>query len=323
MKQPKSITIRVRELETDATAAGSAIARNTLRQALGTKKSALVAQTAELAAKLELHELDADLCAAFEYFIDEGAASDKRCVAKRAIVKALAELKLNQHDLFLQGMRFYWPERPWPGRSDDASGLRILCVETLGQFGHPDLLFDLLDPLSDPTPDVRIAALRAFGSTGERAAALLLRYMARSGDAEAPVIDACFSALIALQGVEAIPFVAEFLSTGSERVRTAAALALGESEHESALDLLVQCRQRQYDEDFRMDLLVAIAMLRRPRALDYLISLIASGGSDAENALQALAIHRSNPSLVARIKAAVETLDEPAVTSLLATKFRE
>jgi HEAT repeat protein len=322
MKRPTSVTALLKDLESNSELRNTPVTQSALRQVLAAKNGELVARGAHLAAKVGIAELEQELCAAFAHFLEDGADSDKRCVAKRAIVKALADLKLNARDLFLKGMRFYWPETPYTGQSDEAAGLRIICIETLALFGHPNLLFDLLDRLFDPTPDVRAATVRTLGSTAERAAALLLRFKALTGDREVSVMDACFSALIAVDKEGSIPFVADFLSSGAERVRTAAALALGESESDLALDCLVEARRHAYDHDFRMDLNVAIALLRRPRAIDYLVSLVESGGKDAEDAVKALAIFRSNRSLVDRIETSVEKLNQQSVTSIFAEKFR-
>ena len=69
-----------------------------------------------------------------------------------------------------------------------------------------------------------------------------------------------------------------------------------------ALDPLKACWQRSHSPELRQQVLLAIAMLRLPAAIDYLMELVASESeSTAIAALSALKIHNYDPHLRERI----------------------
>ena len=69
-------------------------------------------------------------------------------------------------------------------------------------------------------------------------------------------------------------------------------------------------------------LLLAVAMLRLPSAIDFLLEILANADKNAAPAaLGALAIHRHNPDVRSRVAAAIEGKG-PALASLFEKKFR-
>ena len=134
----------------------------------------------------------------------------------------------------------------------------------------------LVDALADPQKDVRIAAAQALGYVGTVPPGLLLRLKARIGDGEPEVLSECFSGLLTIDPKENLPFVSRFLETGGLARAEAAAIALGNSRLPEAFDVLRSCWQRSSSSELREQVLLAIAMLRLPVAIDYLLELVAS-----------------------------------------------
>jgi hypothetical protein len=154
-----------------------------------------------------------------------------QCWAKSAIFKALSQLGHDDADVFLRGLAYVQMEPVCGGQQDMAGGVRRQCAAALvGCRSIPDvvLLKHLVESLADPDKGVRVEASRAVGRIGRPESSLLLRLRALTGDEEPEVAAACFKALLEIDGLEAIPFVAKFLARGGEAAEEAA-LALGET----------------------------------------------------------------------------------------------
>jgi HEAT repeat protein len=180
----------------------------------------------------------------------------------------------------------------------------------------------LTDLLADPAADVRVAAALALGSTGKREAALPLRLKVLSGDDSAEVLCACFNALLNLDEAAAVGFIGRFLYDEGETVRVSASIALGQSGHHDALEILTACWKHHFGERFRADVLMAIALLRYPRAIEFLVSLVEGGGRDAEDSLRALATVRRDPQILVRVEAAVDRTAEPSLMHIFSKIFQ-
>ena len=146
----------------------------------------------------------------------------------------------------------------------------------------------------DPAKDVRIAAAQAMGYVGTEAAGLLLRLKARIGDRDPEVLSECLSGLLTVNPAENLAFVAEFLEPGNAARCEAAALALGKSRLPDALDPLKACWPRCVSAELREQVLLAIAMMRLPAAIDYLMELVAS---DSENGRERGPVGPQDPQL--------------------------
>jgi len=147
----------------------------------------------------------------------------------------------------------------------------------------------------------------------------LLRLKARVGDAEPEVTCECLTALLKLEP-ESVAFVAEFLRDGDEAIQEGAALALGETRRPGSFENL---------RDFSTDLpagslqdvvLLAIAMLRLPAAVNFLVELI-SRKDTARAAVAALAIHRHNERVRERVAAAVAQTKDAALQAWFEEKY--
>ncbi|MBN2002337.1 MAG: HEAT repeat domain-containing protein [Anaerolineae bacterium] len=277
-------------------------ARDALRKALAGKNSHVVAAAAEIVAENELSELEADLVKAFGGLLRQSAKADPGCRAKHALADALYHLESAAEDVFLPGARHVQMEPVWGGQADTAAALRGVCGLGLVRMRHRHALIVVADLLADPEPDARIAAARALGYSGDLAAAPLLRFKARSGDERPEVIYECFLALLKLDAETALPFVADFLRCDDPALAESAALALGESRLDGALDVLSAAWEDTFDADRRRILLLAIATLRTEAAIDYLLEIVRGDArSHAAAALEALRMYQSDPAIWRRV----------------------
>jgi HEAT repeat protein len=141
-------------------------------------------------------------------------------------------------------------------------------------------------------------------------AALLLRLRALLGKDEPEVLGAVYSALLDLEGVQAIPLVAQYLEEGDD-VAAEAAFALSENRSQAALAALLARLRAGADAWFGSVMLSAIALTRLPEAMDYLIAQIARETREAASAIEAIGRIAPNEELRARVERAVEQADSP------------
>src|SRR5207245_899724 len=135
----------------------------------------------------------------------------------------------------------------------------------------------------------RIDAASAIANYSRREGIPLLRLKILTGDQEAEVIGACFTALLILAPRESVEFVASYLQSVNADVALEAAAALGESKEPRAFEALKRCWEQHYDAEFKRSLLLSIGLSRQPAALEFLLALIrtepAATASDAIAAL--------------------------------------
>src|SRR5687768_9732310 len=91
--------------------ARSEAAKAELRKALASKLNLLVAKAATVVGEARLADLADDLVGAFHRFMQAG--SDKGCVAKTAIAKALDLIEHNDEHTYLKGVRHVQLEAAW------------------------------------------------------------------------------------------------------------------------------------------------------------------------------------------------------------------
>ncbi len=273
-----------------------------LRNALGRKTNYLVAKTAQITAQLELKILLPELLSAYDRFFIDAAKSDPQCWAKNAVSRALAELGHDDPAVFIRGLEHRQMEPVWGGQQDTAGTLRGNCAHALIQCGALsclDILSHLVPALLDSDKTVRVEVARAIGELGRPEGALLLRLRALAGDEEPEVLGACFSALLGIEGRPGIPFVARFLDDAGEACAEAA-LALGLMHEPEVFELLKARFER--GRSCASALLSAIALTRRPEALEYLVNIVESGDPGAAAALAALESIPLSPEMRARLE---------------------
>ena len=284
-----------------------------VKKMLGNRSNLLVAKAARLAGDGGLAELTPDLIAAIERSFINAVKTDSGCWAKNALAKALVKLEYRSKDVYLRGMRHHQLEPVWGGQEDTAGALRSTCTHALVDcpgISDAELLTALLEPLTDSDKTVRIEAARAIGQVGGVSAALLLRLRALLGKDEPEVLGAVYSALLDLEGVQAIPLVAQYLEEGDD-VAAEAAFALSENRSQAALAALLARLRAGADAWFGSVMLSAIALTRLPEAMDYLIAQIARETREAASAIEAIGRIAPNEELRARVEQAVEQADSP------------
>jgi HEAT repeat protein len=283
-----------------------------LRKRIGDRSNLVVAAASAIAGENALVELSKDLEAAFDLFLVNPLKDDKLCRAKIAIVQALDRMEHLDTDVFRRAARHVQPEPVWGGMEDSAPPLRAAAVVALARAEGPGCLPVLVDAMADPAKDVRIAAASALGAVGTEGAGLVLRLKVRVGDRDPDVLSECLGGLLAVDPGENLSLVARFLEPSDPASCEAAALALGKSRLPEALDPLKQCWQRCHSPELRQQVLLAIAILRRPGATDYLMELVASETEPtAIAALSALRIFKSDPRLCERIAKLVQERGSP------------
>jgi hypothetical protein len=321
MAKPRSLNDKLEQVwrlrDQSPSAEGTALLRSTLKD----RSSFLVAEAAAIIGTQALTELGDDLAAAFDRFMLDPEETDKGCRALIAITDTLNRLDYQQPEVFLRGVRHVqkiWCTPP----EDHAAPLRAHAAMGLARIEYPGVIYLLADLLLDEEAAARAGAAQALAATGKNSVIPLLRFKVRLGDRDSAVIGDCFAGLIALDPDESIPFVAENLNGHRVEVQQEAALALGESRNPAALEHLRKRWTEGSHDAIQEALLLAVAMLRVPAAIDFLLEILAGGDrSAAPAALAALAIHRHNPDVRKRTAAAIEGKG-PTLTSLFEKKFR-
>lgn len=290
------------------------------RGALGERNYLLVARAAEVCAERLLYDLEPDLIAAYGRCLDHPAATDPHCTAKGAIARALVALDCQDADFYLAGMAYRQPEPVWGGSVDTAVDLRATCAMGLVGTVYPRALIALVALLHDPEPRARSGAARAIACTEPLAAEAVLRSKALAGDAEPEVTADCLAALLRVEPEESPAFVARFLDDRDPALRELAALALGESRLDAALDLL---RGRWEALPLKREadrvLLRAAVLHRSEAAFDWLLAVVAKGDrASAELLVQELAVYGANVKLRARLQEALQHRGDDALLACFA-----
>jgi hypothetical protein len=293
-----------------------------LRQTLGDASNLVVAAAAEIVGARIFAELAPELAIAFERFMIDPVKRDKLCRAKTAIVDALNKLEYQQEDVFRRGIQHVQPEPVWGGTQDTAAQMRGDCAFGLVRLGCADVLILLVDLLLDKENVTRRAAAQALGASGRLAAVPLLRFKARVGDEDPAVIGECLTALMKLDAVESLAFVTEYLHAPPAEVQEGAAFALAESRRPEAFAILTDFWPRAHGAALQEVVLLAIAMMRLPEALDFLLAVLTGESrGQALAALAALRIHRHNKAIKERVAAAVAQTGDKSLQARFEAKF--
>ena len=267
-----------------------------LRKALAHRNNYVVAKAADLIRDFHLGQLLPELLTAFDRFFDDSVKTDPQCWAKNAISRSLAAFEHQDAAVFLRGMKHIQLEPVWGGSSDTAGTLRATCALALVQCRsllEVDLLSHLIELFADKDKSVRVEIARAIEQIGSNTSALLLRLRATLGNDEPEVLGACYSGILSIEGVRAIPWVSGFLAT-SDDAAAEAALALAATHSPQALAVLRESFGEASDPWFRSVLLSAVALTRQDEAVNFLLDLVRTESLQAEAAIEALL--RSAPS---------------------------
>lgn len=287
------------------------------------RSNLVVASVASLVAENGLFDLSPHLAKAFDRFLVNPLKDDKLCRAKIAIIQALDKMESMDSDVFHKAARHVQHEPVWGGTEDSAAPLRAAALVALARAEGTSALPVLVDAMADPEKDVRIASAVALGAVGSEAAGLVLRLKVRIGDDDPDVFSECLSGLLAVDPGDNLAIVSAYLEPRNESACEAAAMALGRSRLVDALDPLKRCLERCINEELRQHILLAIAILRRPSAIDYLIELVTTETEPmAISALSALRIHKDDPQFRERVAKVVQDRKSPKLRAAFDRDYR-
>jgi hypothetical protein len=298
---------RIEQYRQECEAADALVVTEATREALTDSHYLMVARAAELGAERLLYDLEPDLIRAYDRLLRNPAKKDPGCAAKGAIARTLVALDCQDSGFYVVGMRYCQPEPVWGGTVDTAVDLRCTCAMGLVNTPSPRALIELVGLLHDPEPHARSGAARAIACTEPLAGEAVLRSKVLAGDPEPEVIGDCFAGLLQLEPDESLSFVAAFLEDPAPAIGELAALALGESRLDAALDLLREHWERQpLKRDFDRVLLRAAVLHRSEAAFDWLVSVVEHGDRvSAELVIAELAVYRVNRKLHRQLGAAL------------------
>jgi HEAT repeat protein len=279
-----------------------------LRKALGDRSSFVVAKAARIIGEGGLTQLAPDLAGAFQRFLEGNPAeTDKGCEAKKAVCEALRAMERHAREVYLRGVRHIQREPVWGGSQDTAAELRACCALGLVDAHAPEALAEAVTLLADPELRARIGSVKALGSSGDPGAVLVLRYKALSGDREPEVTAECLLELLRMDRRGSFDFVAGFLNREQEpELAQAAALALGETREERALEVLQARLETIIDPAIRRTILLAIATLRLDAGFKLLADIVRQGRPrDGSAALDAFALYRQDEAVIGMAREAL------------------
>jgi HEAT repeat protein len=321
MAKAPSVEDRLADLARLGKSPDSSEARAQLRNHLASKVSLVAATAADVVRRIEDHDSVPDLVAAFHRFMIDPVKTDKGCVAKIAVVKALLAAESDEEEIYLAGIRHVQLEPTWGGRADTAAPLRALSALGLVQSGAPECMNELAVLLADAEADARIGAARALAHCGP-AGAPLLRFKMLSGDAEPAVLAECLNGLMMLSPSGSFAFVARFVDPSYPSVYEHAALALSESRLPEAFALLKEKWSSTFSREFRQALLLPIALTRSEAACEFVISVLESGELNlATAAISALSIYRGDPAIRQRAENVIAGPNKVQLLEALARAF--
>jgi len=300
-------------------------ATGALQQALSAKSNFLVSKAAEFAGEKLFYELIPDLTQAFERFLESPLENDKTCAAKRAIVRALYELDYDRSRFYRRGIGYVQLEPVWGGHVDTAVELRCTCALGLAASNDPRAVLDIIGLLYDEESQARISAVKAIELLHPFQGEMVLRSKILQGDTGAEVIAQCFSSLVKVAPEESVEFVAGFLEDDRESYTEGAALALGESRLDEALDMLIEAAGNAMEgSSLFQSLCNAIALQRKDMGFDYLLGRLENAGESAAcAAISALAIYDFNNDLKEQVARRVEKRESRRITECFLKRWEQ
>jgi HEAT repeat protein len=298
----RSIDDQISQLDALKTQPASAEAVAHLRRSLESKQSVVVAKAAAVAGAVKVvDQLESQLVWAFARLI---TGSDKGCVAKTAIIKALGAAERGDEETLLAASQHVQMEPTWGGSADVAVEMRCEATSALVRMNSRQMWTPLVRLLADKDPQARATAARALGATGQEQAKLLLHYKILTGDKEPAVTGECFGSILRL--TRSIELVEPFLNDRNSSLAEAAALALGESRLPAAFEALRKQLSRPMDDELERVVMLAIAMTRQAGAVGCLIELAQRSPAKAKGVIEALAMYRHDPAVQEKLKSISE-----------------
>jgi HEAT repeat protein len=311
----------VRALDADPHAAATA---EKLRRALGHSHWMVVTAAAELIARHELGGFERELEAVWQRFAQNGAKVDPGCRAKDAALTALDRLEIMDPEPFLVAARYRQLEPVMGGSVDTAGAVRQRALYGLYRTLHPHAALYAGELLADASADVRAGVIHAIEHYGDPASAALLAHKLRAGDEDPNVAAACGAALLAVAFDFALAIFVEWLRSPDAARRETAALALGQSRRPDAITALLDwVGDAAWDRDIELGLR-ALGLSRDERARAYLLDLVEHAAVPrARKAIEALAVHRYDADLTARVRRAASLNSGAGLGTTVERAFRD
>lgn len=278
-----------------------------IKEALSQKNNRIVAKAAKLCEEKLLYSLETELIKSYQSQLKQ---ADKNCIAKSAIMRALVALDCHEVDFYLAGLRYVQNEPVWGGQNDTAVDIRCSSAMGLISTSYPRAMLELVNLLNDPEPNARIGAARAISYGLSYEAALVLRQKLFCGDKEPEVLGECMSSLLSVESEQSLPVITAYLNNDDDDLFELAALALGDSHQESALEALQHCWKTTFaiEEHRRRTLFKAITLHRSQTALDWLLEKIETNDAGLlEMGIELLAIHKHRTHVKDHMATIVET----------------
>ncbi len=295
--------------------------QETLAAALACPDPRVITKACDAAVALQARECADALARAYARLHEAPAEDDPGCLAKEAIVRALAHLDCYAENVFLKALAHVQMEPTWGGKVDTAGGLRGQAGHALAKGGYVNIHFVLAALVVDPQPAARRMAILALAFTATESAELILRLKVHAGDSEPDIVPACLAALMEVNQARSFAFVRDWLESASEDIAEGAALALGESRHPEAFETLREAWERA-DGMFRERLCTPMALTRSKEAFDFLLTALREAPpAVAAKALEALAIFAPRPEHRALIERTAIKRREPFVTAAYREHF--
>jgi HEAT repeat protein len=307
MAKSSSLEAKLETIESLRSLPPSAEIQQTIKNYLVAKNNFLVAKAARVASEHGYTGLIPELLAAFERFLQNALKTDKSCLAKTAIIKALHTLQHADAEIFLQGIRYFQYEPAFGGDIDTAGEIRSMSAFALVDIGYRDVLYELITLTVDSEVQVRINAARALANTGTHEAELILRLLVTHGSRDLSVTGECLSGLMQLAPTQSFELVSGYLESPHDELRQAAALALAETHSLEAFETLRNdWNEHPFQRDRRL-LILPFAVLTRPVAISFLLTIIDSDEQQiAMETINALKIYKHDPELVANLESIIQ-----------------
>lgn len=293
--------------------AGYQVVRKAL---LDRKANRVVAKAVRICERERYSQACEELVGIYPWYREKNPTKrDPGCRVKTAILQALYSLDHRVAEFYRSNLDYIQMEPVWGGTEDAAQEIRSIAGKGLAYCNEPGVILKLVELLADAEWQVRVGGVQAIASLRSEAAHAVIRHKALAGDRRAEVTGECCTAILELDPDEGPLFVARFLEDESEIVRELAALALGESRLDQAIQLLIE-RAR---ESSREAIIRGLAIAHKDEAFEYLYGLLEQDASCAPAVVRSLAVYRYDDSIRDEVEKRIQKLESAAVQ----TAFQE
>ena len=273
-----------------------------IKQALHSKSFRVIAKAAKICEEKLLYQMEDELIASYQRLLKQ---KDPNCLAKSAIMRALVAQDCHDVDFYLAGLRYVQNEPGWGGPTDSAVDIRCSSAMGLVSTTYPRAMVELLTLLNDPEPNARMGAARAIKYGLRYEATLVFKPKLFCGDEEPEVLGECMSGLLTVDPDYSLPFIATYLDSTDDILFELAALALGDSRLDEALEALQAAWGHTFaiHAERRRALFKAIALHRSDAALDWLLGKLEDADAGLlETGIEVLAVYKHRQALKDRVE---------------------